>query len=334
MKQGRKSMVPMKNSSMKLIDFYNFIIDFGIKNDLRGEKEVRELLKKEKEKFDKLSDKEKKYFDQEKFSNPYKDTRILFGDPDIYVQNILVGIDMEVSEILLANTLNSLGKKVDLVLAHHPEGKSYVNFYEVMNLQSDVLNKFGVPINIAENITEPRIKEVSRRVMPLNHNRAVDTAKLLNIPFMNCHTPSDNCVANYLQKMFDNKKPKFLSEIIDLLLEIPEYDYAARFGNGPTILIGHPGRKSGKIFVDMTGGTEGSVEMFEKLANAGVGTIVCMHLSEEHYKQAEKSKLNVIVAGHISSDNLGLNLVFDGVEKKFGNINFIETSGFKRFKHL
>lgn len=327
MKQGSKNL-----GAMKLIDFYNFIIDFGIKNDLRGEKEVRELLKKEKEKYDKLSEKEKKYFDQEKFVNPYKDTRILFGEPDTEVKNILVGIDMEVPEILLANTLSTLGKKVDLVLAHHPEGKAYVNFYEVMGLQADVLNKYGVPINIAESITEPRIKEVSRRVMPVNHNRAVDAAKLLNIPFMNCHTPADNCVANYLQKMFDNKKPKFLSEMIDLLLEIPEYDSSAKFGNGPTILVGHPSRKTGKIFVDMTGGTEGSVEMFEKLANAGVGTVVCMHLSEEHYKQAEKHKINAIIAGHISSDNLGLNLLFDAAEKKFGPINFVETSGFRRVR--
>ena len=34
-----------------------------------------------------------------------------------------------------------------------------------------------------------------------------------------------------------------------------------------------------------------------------------MHISEEHRKEAEKSHLNVVVAGHISSDNLGLNLL-------------------------
>jgi hypothetical protein len=318
---------------MKLKEFYNFIIDFGIKNDLRPEQEIKFLLKKEKEKYDKLSDKEKKYYDIEKLTNPYKDTRILYGSDDKEIRNVLVGIDMEVPEILLADRLSQKGQKIDLVLAHHPEGKAYVNFYEVMGLQSDVLNKFGVPINIAENILEPRIKEVSRRVMPVNHNRAVDAARLLDIPFMNCHTPADNCVATYLQKIFDTKKPKFLSDIIDLLLEIPEYDYAAKFGNGPVILVGNPSRRAGKIFVDMTGGTEGSVEMFDKLAVAGVGTVVCMHLSEEHYKHIEKSKINAIVAGHISSDNLGLNLLFDAAEKKFGKINFVEASGFKRFRH-
>ncbi len=319
---------------MKLKELYNYIIELGIANDPRGTELVKLSLEKEKERYEKLSDKEKKYYDLEKLTNPYKDTRILYGEDDIEIKSILVGIDIEVQEILLANILRKEGKNIDLALAHHPEGKSYATFYEVMSMQADVLNKFGVPINISESILEPRIKEVARKVMPVNHNRAVDAAKLLNIPFMNCHTPSDNCVTTYLQKLFDEKKPMFLSDVIDILLEIPEYDYQAKLGNPPVILVGNPNRKTGKIFVDMTGGTEGSVEVFEKFAFSGVSTIVGMHLSEEHYKNAEKYHINVVIAGHMASDNLGMNLILDNVEKKFGQLEIIEVSGFKRYKHL
>ncbi|MFN3550810.1 MAG: NGG1p interacting factor NIF3 [Endomicrobiia bacterium] len=318
---------------MKLKELYNFIIQNGIKNDPRGEQEVKELLKKEKQKYEKLSEKEKKYYDIEKLSNPYNDTRILYGDENLEINNILIGIDMEMPEIILCWILNQQGKKIDLVLSHHPEGKGYKNFYEVMGMQADILNKFGVPINIAESIMEVRMKEVNRRMMPLNHNRAVDIAEVLKIPFMCCHTPSDNCVATYLQKLFDKNKPKYLQDVLDLLLEIPEYDYAAKLGNGPNILIGSKDKKAGKIFVDMTGGTEGSTEMFEKLAISGVSTIVAMHLSEEHYKNAQKYYINVIIAGHIASDTLGLNLMLDAVEQKFGKINTVCISGFRRFKH-
>ncbi len=318
---------------MRLKEFYNFIIQHGIKNDPRGEQEVKELLKKEKQKYDKLSDKEKKHYDVEKLSNPYNDTRILYAEENIEINNILVGIDMEMAEIILCWILNQQGKKIDLVLSHHPEGKGYKNFYEVMGMQADILNKFGVPINIAESIMEPRMKEVNRKMMPLNHNRSVDIAEVLKIPFMCCHTPADNCVATYLQRLFDKNKPKYLQDIVDLLLEIPEYDYAADLGSGPNILIGSKDKKAGKIFVDMTGGTEGSTEMFEKLAIAGVSTIVAMHLSEEHYKNAQKYYINVIIAGHIASDNLGLNLMLDAVEQKLGKINTICVSGFRRFKH-
>ena len=39
---------------------------------------------------------------------------------------------------------------------------------------------------------------------------------------------------------------------------------------GPNILIGSKERRTGKIFVDMTGGTGGSKDAFERLSQAGV----------------------------------------------------------------
>ncbi|MCS7151540.1 MAG: NGG1p interacting factor NIF3 [Endomicrobia bacterium] len=319
---------------MKLKEFYNFIVEHGIKNDPRGEKVVKELLKREKQKFDEMPEKEKKYYDKEKLSNPYNDTRILVGEDNVEIKSILVGIDMEMPEVLLAQILRQQGNTVDLILSHHPEGVGYKNFYEVMNMQADILAKFGVPINVAEGILEPRIKEVHRKLMPMNHNRAVDIANLLGIPFICCHTPADNCVATYLQKLFDDEKPRYIKDVIDILLEIPEYDHAAKLGYGPHILTGNKDRKAGKIFVDMTGGTEGSTEVFEKLAVAGVSTVVAMHLSEDHFKNAQKFHINVVIAGHIASDNLGLNLILDATEKKFGKLNITCVSGFKRFKHI
>ena len=56
-----------------------------------------------------------------------------------------------------------------------------------------------------------------------------------------------------------------------------------------------------------------------------------MHLSEEHIKEAEKHHVNAVIAGHIASDNVGLNHVLDVLEKH-GPLEIIETSGFKRFK--
>ncbi|MCX7956491.1 MAG: NGG1p interacting factor NIF3 [Endomicrobia bacterium] len=318
---------------MKLKDFYKFVVEYGIKKDPRGEKEVKELLDKEKKRYEQMPQKEKRFYDLERLENPYNDTRILFGSPDIKIKKLLVGIDMEAPEILLAGFLSNSGKKIDLVLSHHPEGVGYKDFYEVMKMQADILVKFGLPISVAEGILEPRMKEVHRKLLPINHTRAVDVASILNIPFVCCHTPADNCVATYLQSKFDKEKPKYLQDIIDILLEIPEYEYAAKIGTGPVILNGAKDKKAGKIFVDMTGGTEGSTEVFEKLAIAGVSTIVAMHLSEEHYKNAQKYHINVVIAGHIASDNLGLNLMLDAVERKFGSIDTICVSGFKRFSH-
>nr|HPN89055.1 NGG1p interacting factor NIF3 [Candidatus Omnitrophota bacterium] len=73
--------------------------------------------------------------------------------------------------------------------------------------------------------------------------------------------------------------------------------------------------------------------IFARLSQAGIKTLVCMHLSEEHFKKVQTEYLNVIIAGHIASDNLGLNLLLDKIEKK-NKLDIIACSGFRRFKHL
>ena len=89
--------------------------------------------------------------------------------------------------------------------------------------------------------------------------------------------------------------------------------------------------KVGKILVDMTGGTEGSRRVFPRLSQAGVNTIVGMHFSEQHFKSAQKEHINIIIAGHISSDNLGLNLLLDELCRK-DDFEIIPCSGFVRAK--
>jgi len=190
-----------------------------------------------------------------------------------------------------------------------------------------------MPIKLAEQMLEKRIKEVEKKVMPANHMRASDAARLLDIPFMCAHTVADNHVASYLQKKLDQAKVQTVDEVMKVINGIPEYKIAAENNNPPRILIGRESNRAGKVFVDMTGGTEGSTDIFEKMAQAGIGTLVCMHLSEKHAENAEKAHLNAVIAGHISSDNLGLNLMLDSVTKQFGDLKIIPCSGFVRVKH-
>jgi hypothetical protein len=316
---------------LKLKTLYEFVVRQGIDSDPRGKDAVLKSLEKIKKDYTSLKEEDKKLFDKEKLSNPYNDTRILNGGLDKEIKTILAGIDMEIGEVLLADRLNQKGKKIDLVMSHHPEGKALAGFYEVMRMQSDILNKMGVPITVADNLLAERISEVERRVLPLNHTRAVDVAKLLNLAFICVHTPSDNCVTSFLQKLLDGKKPETLGEIVKILLEIPEYRLAQDNNAGPKILLGDKNKRAGKIFVEMTGGTEGSKDIFGRLSHAGVGTLVLMHLSEEHFKKVKEEHINVIIAGHIASDTLGLNLLLDVLTKK-EKLEIVTCSGFNRIK--
>jgi putative NIF3 family GTP cyclohydrolase 1 type 2 len=314
---------------VKLRELYERAIDAGINTDPRGRTTVEAELQEARKAYEELKPEDKFTFDLERLNNPYADSRILHGEHDGEVRTILAGIDMETPEILLADRLNQKGSGIDLVLAHHPEGRAYANFYEVMQMQADILHQLGVPINVAESQLSGRMKEVERSLLPVNHTRPVDAARLLDIPLLCVHTPADNMVANFLQLLFDREAPTRLKDIVKLLRTIPEYQESIRNNAGPRILIGSETRRTGKIFVDMTGGTSGSKESLHKLADSGVGTIVGMHMSEEHRKEAEKHHLHVVIAGHISSDTLGLNLLLDAIEEQ-EPLNVLACSGFKR----
>lgn len=316
---------------MKLSKIYEFVVKEGIAVDPREKESVTKDLARAKKEYDELEEKDKEIFDKERLVNPYADSRLLNGDPALDVKTVLIGIDIEIGEILLADRLRQLNKKIDLAISHHPEGYARANFYNVMNMQVDIFSKIGIPITVAEGLLKERMKEVERKVLPLNHSRAVDAAKLLDIAFMCVHTPADNHVATYLQKLIDDKKPQDVGEILEILKDIPEYREAMKLNAAPRILIGDPKNRAGRIFVDMTGGTEGPKEIFDRLEQAGVGTVVAMHLSEEHFKNVQKEHMNVVVAGHISSDSLGLNLLLDKLEKE-DKLELITCSGFKRIK--
>jgi putative NIF3 family GTP cyclohydrolase 1 type 2 len=118
-----------------------------------------------------------------------------------------------------------------------------------------------------------------------------------------------------------------------LLLEIPEYKEAAKIGAGPKITVGSLENRCGKIaLTEVTGGTEGSPKLYEKMAIAGIGTIVSMHQSEEHWQKAKESHINIIVAGHTSSDSLGMNLFLDELEKR--GIEIVPCSGLIRVSRI
>lgn len=309
-------------------EIYKLAVEMGMKSDLRGKEKVKKYLERFKKKYEKMSKEEKEDFDAEKLTNPYSDTRVLVDNKRKAIKKVLVGIDMEGAEVLLGDKLG-----VDLIIAHHPEGKAYADLHSVMDLQAQVLADYGVPINIAEAVIRPRISEVSRGVAPANHNRAVDMAKLLNLDFMCAHTIADNLGARFLVDLIKKKDLETVGDVLEMLKTIPEFKEAQKFNAGPRLFAGSPENSCGKVVVtEFTGGTSGSKDIYEKMSHAGIGTIIGMHMGEEHRKEAEKHHINVVIAGHMASDSLGMNLFLDELEKK--GVEIIPTSGLIRIKRI
>ena len=315
---------------MRIKEIFNLAIKKGIEADLRGKETVGRILKRRREKYERLSEKEKEDFDLEALENPYLDSRVLNVAKDREIKRILVGIDIEPAEILLAKEIGN----IDLIISHHPLGKGLANLANVMELQCDILNLYGVPINIAEGLMKERIEEVARGMNKFNHQRTVDTAKLLGFNLMCLHTATDNLATKFLKEKIEKEDSLMrIEDLMNLLKTIPEFKEAIKYGAGPKIFVGNPERRCGKIaLTEVTGGTEGSPKIYEKLAIAGVGTVLSMHQTEEHRKEAEVSHINVIVAGHAASDSLGMNLFLDELEKR--GIEIIPCSGLIRISRL
>ena len=314
---------------MRLKDMYEAAYRAGMATDPRGEGGVGRVLAQARQEFEDLPERKRWEFDQERLVNPFTDTRILNGDPETEVASILVGIDLDVGEVLLADRLREKGRSVDLMFAHHPAGRALARLDEVMGVQADVWRKFGVSVAYGDAVMSERMNEIMRSLHWRNNEQTVQAARLLDIPYMCCHTPADNSVNAFLQERCDQLGTDgTVDELLDTLKAIPEYRQAVLEGMGPTIFQGNAAQRTGKIMVDMTGGTSGPVDSLGRLAAAGVGTIVGMHMGEEHRKRAKDEKINVVIAGHVSSDSLGMNLIIDQYER--AGVQTIACSGFTR----
>ncbi len=318
---------------MRIWDLYKLAIDMGIKTDPRGREAVLKLLEDKQNDYYEAPDahpgNQKNLLDKELLHNPYPDTRLLGGQPDTEIKHMFVGIDVGTAELMLVDRLNQKGAEIDLVMAHHPEGIALTTLAEAMGLQADMFSCCGVPINAAEHILEGEAEKTTIDLITGNYNRTVDAARLLDLPFMCVHTPADNLVQHYWEERFHNEAPATLGDIMDMLNGEPEYIEASKFAAGPQLLSGSRDKRPGKIMVDMTGGTDAGPKLYQKLGAAGVGTLVAMHMSNGTLEILQENHINVILAGHMSSDSLGLNLYLDQVEAK--GVKVTAGAGLTRF---
>lgn len=317
---------------MTIQQIYDLAIEMGIKADPRGPEKVKAVLKKRKKDYDELSEKKKKQFDLEDLNNPYSDSRFLLGDAKTQVKRVMAGIDMDAGEVVLADRLGEKGKKIDLLIGHHPAGHSLASLHEVMDLQIETFADAGVPVNVAHALFQERMSYVKRRFGPLNHTQSVDAARLLGIPYMSLHTIWDNMGDHFLKQLIGKREYDTVGEVFDIINAIPEFVEATKGKSGPAIVVGSEKSRAGKVLISFTGGTNASKELYVELAKAGVGTLVEMHVPEDAMTELRKLHINVIDCGHMAADSIGANLFLDELEKQ--GVDIVACSGLTRVKRI
>lgn len=243
--------------------------------------------------------------------------------PGESIEKLAFGIDMETAEVLVAKELG-----VDLVVSHHPKADTAVtNFYEVMEVQIDRMVEFGVPINRAQKVLRKKMKSVELSNHVANYDRVSSACRALGMPFMNVHMPADRIgqeiVQNLLDETFADRPKATLGDVVETLKSFDVYREAL---SGPVIRVGSEKDYAGRIAVLFAGGTNGGADVFKAYFDAGVGTIVCMHVPEDVKKAVEEQNIgNIIVAGHMASDSIGINAIIDVWEK--AGVEVIKMSG-------
>lgn len=309
-------------------ELHDFAVEQGIDQDPRDRDEIERELEEREEAYDKLEGPRKDHYDEDRLDNPYDDSKVLNAG-DAEVSRVVVGIDMETQDLLLVDRLNEQGEDIDGVIAHHPEGAALSRLADVMDLQIDTLRKAGVPVSQAEAAVRPRVEDVRRGTHGINHPRAPTAAAKLGLPLMTLHTVTDNFAHTYVQDYLEEEAPRTLDDIVDALLDLPEYEWALDYVMGPQIFVGSGDNRVGNLAFDFTGGTELDKSRLETMATSGVNTIVAMHMSKEQIEEAGEQNINVVSAGHMPSDSLGMNLFLDRALDEF-DLEVVELSGFKR----
>jgi len=242
---------------------------------------------------------------------PY-DTNIIVKGKNI--RKVLIGIDMETPELLLAQQLG-----YDCVVSHHPKAEaSVVDFAKVMDVQIHRMVKAGVPINKAQKALRKKQLSVDLSQHASNYDRVGSAAKLMNLPYLNIHIPADfiteKIVQTRLNKAFDDKPETKLKEIIE---ELNSWEYYKGKIAQPVIRVGSGDDYAGKIEVLMAGGTSGGVDVYKSYFEAGVGTIIAMHVPEDVKKAVQEQNIgNIIIAPHMPSDSIGLLEIVKAWRKK------------------
>ena len=244
--------------------------------------------------------------------------------PGSGLRRALFGVDVEVGEILFARDAG-----FDVVVAHHPvgDGGASVQFTEVMWRQVEQMTEEGITEPVARAAVAERVATVHRRRHPLNHNRVLDTARLIGLPLLNIHLPPDIVARRFMQDLLRRATvpETTVAELLAALGEVAEMKASLV---RPEAWIGDPDNRVGRATVAMAGGTNGGYPVFRTYYEAGVDTILAMHIDEADFlrlRAEARENWNFVVTGHMPSDSIGINRLIWALEDR--GLECVRTSG-------
>ena len=318
---------------MTLRDLYETSIQLGMALDVRGAAALRRQMAQRREEYAALPAWQQPYYDQERFRNPYGDVRIVNGPDDVELETILLGINIGIDELLLADRLRSKGTRIDAVIAHHTNGIGVAIslVHDFMPVAIDFLAGEGVPRADAETCINRFIRE-KEDALEDTARMGPDTAKLLGFPLACIHTPADYYIGEGVRPVVAAAQPQTVGDVVRALMAIPEVQSAARIGAEPRVMTGEEKWPAGRMLLKFGGGYGLPPNAFTLLGKAGVNTVVQIGCLPAQARAAQEAGVAIVRVAHAACDNIGINLLLDEVERRHGPLNVIPCNYFERIR--
>src|SRR5437868_630152 len=250
------------------------------------------------------------------------------SDSQVYfdggLRRVFVGIDVDVSELLLARDFG-----VDGVIAHHPIGsRARLGLPEVIERHEAQMRVAGVPEPLAHELILARQRPVAHGLHTTNYDRVVDAARQLKMPVMNIHLAADiigrRFFIEFVNRAVDGQTTT-VGGLITELKTIPEMEASLV---QPELWLGSSDNPVGRWVVQMAAGTNGGAPVFRTYYEHGYDTILAMHIDERDLRELEQLQrpgANLVITGHMPSDSIGMNRVISALEQQ--GVEVIAGSG-------
>ena len=243
------------------------------------------------------------------------------ADSQVYVEaagdvhRILFGVDVGVGELILARDAG-----FDAAIAHHPLGdQARLRMPEVVHRQVDQMVAEGIDRADAEVAVAERLEAPHRAMHAANINQVVDAARLLGFPVANIHLACDIIGRREIEHLIARRTSPG-STVGDALGWLDDFPEIARGLTRPEAWLGDTAQPLGRVTVAIAGGYNGGHPAFSRYYEAGVDTIVTMHVADPDLARLREDPIAagkaLIVTGHMATDSIGINRVIAGLEEQ------------------
>jgi Duf34/NIF3 (NGG1p interacting factor 3) len=225
------------------------------------------------------------------------------------IRKILFAIDAGPAEVALARSLGC-----DAVVAHHPLGRSAIDFPRVVRRHFEFMVEKRVPARAARAATEELVNRVALGRHASNYNQVVDSARLLRMPLMNIHLPIDQVTRDFLLARIRRSRAKKVGSLLNELAKLREFRLAA---TKITQVMGTGNADLGNWVLVFAAGTNGGYPVAKAYFENGVDTVIYLHIDQgELTKLKNDCRGNLVVLGHMAGDSIGANIFLEALRSK------------------